>query len=56
MVAAGVPRYAVNMPLAGTDGDVEAMAMYAGQGVGTIDTVEPAAAIVERFAAALRSG
>ena len=30
--------------------------MYAGQGVGTIDTVEPAAAIVERFAAALRSG
>ena len=55
-VAAGVPRYAINMPLAGTDGDVEAMAMYAGQGVGTIDTVEPAAAIVERFAAALRSG
>ena len=53
-VAAGVPRYAVNMPLSGTDGDVEAMAMYAGQGVGTIDTVEPAAAIVERFAAALR--
>ena len=44
------------MPLSGTDGDVEAMAMYAGQGVGTIDTVEPAAAIVERFAAALRSG
>ena len=53
-VAAGVPRYAVNMPLSGTTGDVEAMAMYAGQGVGTIDTVEPAAAIVERFAAALR--
>jgi hypothetical protein len=30
------------------------MAMYAGQGVGAIDAVEPAAAIVERFAAALR--
>ena len=43
------------MPLSGTDGDVEAMAMYAGQGVGTIDTVEPAAAIVEQFAAAIRS-
>ena len=28
--------------------------MYAGQGVGTIDTIEPAAAIVERFAAALQ--
>ena len=54
-VAHGIPRYAVNMPLAGTDGDVEAMAMYAGQGVGTIDAVEPAAAIVERFAAALRA-
>ena len=43
------------MPLAGIEGDVEAMAMYAGQGVGSIDAVEPAAAIVERFAAALRS-
>jgi nitronate monooxygenase len=51
--AEGVPRYAVNLPLSSTGGDVEAMAMYAGQGVGTIDSVEPAAAIVERFAAAL---
>ena len=53
-VAEGVPRYAVNLPLSGTDGDVEAMAMYAGQGVGAIDAIEPAGAIVERFAAALR--
>src|SRR4051794_31723349 len=53
-VAEGVLRYAVNLPLSGTDGDVEAMAMYAGQGVGTIDAVEAAGAIVERFAAALR--
>ena len=37
-----------------TKGDVEAMAMYAGQGVGAIDTVELAAAIIERFAATLR--
>jgi NAD(P)H-dependent flavin oxidoreductase YrpB (nitropropane dioxygenase family) len=53
-VAPGIPRYAINMPLAGIEGDVEAMAMYAGQGVGTVDAVEPAAAIVERYAAALR--
>ena len=55
-VAPGIPRYALNMPLAGVEGDVEAMALYAGQGVGAIDAVEPAAAIVERFAAGLRSG
>jgi nitronate monooxygenase len=54
LVAAGLPRYAVPMPLAGMEGDLEAMAMYAGQGVGSIDAIEPAAAIVERFAAALR--
>src|SRR3954470_4904644 len=54
-VAPGVPRYAINLPLAGVDGDVEAMAMCAGQGVGAIEAVEPAAAIVERYAGALRS-
>ena len=53
-VAEGIPRYAINLPLSGTDGDIEAMALYAGQSVGAIDAVEPAAAIVERFAAALR--
>jgi hypothetical protein len=42
------------MPLSGIDGNVEAMVMYAGQGVGSIDAVEPAAAIVERFAAGLQ--
>ncbi|HEX5900125.1 MAG TPA: nitronate monooxygenase [Solirubrobacteraceae bacterium] len=55
-VAPGIARYALNMPLAGVEGDVEAMAMYAGQGVGAIEAVEPAAAIVERFAAGLRPG
>ena len=54
-VASGIPRYAANLPLAGMEGDVEAMAMYAGQSVGAIAEVEPAAAIVERFAVALRS-
>ena len=53
-VASGVPRYASNPPLAGTDGDIESMAMYAGQSVWAITEVEPAAGIVERFAAALR--
>jgi nitronate monooxygenase len=53
-VAHGIPRYAINLPLAGIEGDVEAMAMYAGQGVSMIDAVEPAAAIVERFAFALQ--
>lgn len=55
-VVGGIPRYAANLPLASMDGDVEAMAMYAGQSVGAITEVEPAAAIVERFAAALRNG
>jgi hypothetical protein len=48
-------RYASNLPSAGVEGEVEAMAMYSGQGVGSISAVEPAATIVERFAAALRS-
>ena len=55
-VVSGIPRYAANMPLAGMEGDIEAMAMYAGQSVGAITAVEPAAAIVERFAAALSNG
>jgi nitronate monooxygenase len=56
-VAGGVPRYACNAPGAAiTDGDPEAMALYAGQGVGAITGVEPAAAIMERFAAALGAG
>jgi hypothetical protein len=42
------------MPLSASEGGIEAMAMYAGRGVGTIDTVEPAAAIIECFAATLR--
>ena len=54
-VASGVPRYASDPPLVGTEGDIEAMAMYAGQSVGAIAKVEPAAAIVERFAAELRN-
>ena len=50
-VAPGIARYAVNMPLSGIEGNVEAMAMYAGQGVGTIDEILPAAEVVARLAA-----
>jgi nitronate monooxygenase len=52
-VASGTLRYASDPPLAGVEGQIEAMAMYAGQSVGAIAAVEPAAAIIERFAAAL---
>ena len=31
-----LPRYHMAMPQAGTDGDVEEMALYAGQGVGLV--------------------
>lgn len=54
-VAGGVLRYASDLPSASTDGEVEAMALYAGQSVGSVSVVEPAAAILERFGAALRS-
>ena len=53
-VAGGMLRYASNPPLTGTEGEIEAMAMFAGQSVGAIAEVEPAAAIVERFATVLR--
>ncbi len=55
-VSSGVLRYASNLPSTSTEGDVEAMAMHAGQSVGSISAVEPAAAaaILERFGAALR--
>lgn len=48
-----VPRYAVVPPVIGMEGDVEAMAMYAGQGVGAIGSIESAATIVDRFAATI---
>lgn len=43
-----VPRYSVSAPLDGMTGEVEAMALYAGQGVHGITEVLPAATIVER--------
>jgi NAD(P)H-dependent flavin oxidoreductase YrpB (nitropropane dioxygenase family) len=46
-------RYAIHPPIVGVEGDVEAMAMYAGEGVEKIDSTEPAGLIVARFASSL---
>ncbi|HKV68600.1 MAG TPA: nitronate monooxygenase, partial [Gaiellales bacterium] len=44
-----IARYAADEPHRSTTGDVEAMCLYAGRGVGQIITVEPAAEIVARM-------
>jgi NAD(P)H-dependent flavin oxidoreductase YrpB (nitropropane dioxygenase family) len=49
-----VPRYHVLPPLAGTEGDLEALCLYAGQGVGPIRGVKPAADIVRDTVAEAR--
>jgi NAD(P)H-dependent flavin oxidoreductase YrpB (nitropropane dioxygenase family) len=41
-----IPRFAVMDPLRETTGAIEAMALYAGEGVGSVVRVEPAAEIV----------
>ena len=47
----GVPiaRYAADEPRRSTTGEIEAMCLYAGRGVGGITSVEPAAEIVARM-------
>lgn len=45
-----IPRYSEDLPVDGTTGDVEAMAQYAGQSVGAVDDVRPAAEVVEDIA------
>jgi NAD(P)H-dependent flavin oxidoreductase YrpB (nitropropane dioxygenase family) len=47
----GVPiaRYAADEPRRSTTGEIEAMCLYAGLGVGRITSVEPAAEIVARM-------
>lgn len=42
-----VLRYSDMPPLADMEGDLEALALYAGQGVGLVDAVKPAAEIVQ---------
>jgi nitronate monooxygenase len=48
--ATPILRYGFALPVAGTTGEVEAMAMYAGQGVALIHASEPAAHIVGTLA------
>ncbi|MGY1810011.1 NAD(P)H-dependent flavin oxidoreductase [Blastococcus sp. SYSU D00669] len=49
-----VPRHAGLPPFAGVDGDVAAMALYAGSGVGAISDILPAADVIAEFVAAVR--
>jgi nitronate monooxygenase len=49
-----VERYSADEPRRATTGDVEAMCLYAGQGVGLVTAIEPAADVVSRIAAELR--
>jgi nitronate monooxygenase len=42
-----VPRYAISEPTIGMTGDLEALALYAGQSAGLVDGIKPAGAIVQ---------
>jgi hypothetical protein len=44
-------RYGANAPVSGTTGNVEALALYAGQSAGIVQDVRPAAAIVDELVA-----
>jgi nitronate monooxygenase len=46
-----VPRYASSTPSEGMSGDIEAMSMWAGQGVGLVTRTQPAADIVAELVA-----
>jgi NAD(P)H-dependent flavin oxidoreductase YrpB (nitropropane dioxygenase family) len=48
-----IRRYAADEPRRDTAGDLEAMCLYAGQGVGLVTEVEPAAEVIGRIAAEL---
>jgi nitronate monooxygenase len=45
-----VPRYSSSSPTAGATGEIEAMALYAGQGVGLVNRRQPAGEIVREVA------
>ena len=55
-----VIRYAQAFPLEGMRGDMEAMALWAGESAGLVDQIQPAGEIVKELAeeavAVLRSG
>ncbi len=44
-----IQRYSVGPPTVGATGDIAAMALYAGQGVGLVKRIEPASAILARI-------
>jgi NAD(P)H-dependent flavin oxidoreductase YrpB (nitropropane dioxygenase family) len=46
-----IPRFGIPPPTATTEGDVDAMALYAGESVASINAVEPAGELVRRIAA-----
>ena len=46
-----VPRYSSRHPIESMHGEIEAMALYAGQGVGLVKEVKPAAVIVQELMA-----
>jgi NAD(P)H-dependent flavin oxidoreductase YrpB (nitropropane dioxygenase family) len=50
-----VPRYESDVPRPDAEGDVEAMALYAGQGVGLVGRVQPAGEIVREIAEEARA-
>jgi nitronate monooxygenase len=49
----GVPRYASALPLAEMEGEIEGLSLWAGQSVGLVSRVRPAAEIVAELAAGL---
>jgi NAD(P)H-dependent flavin oxidoreductase YrpB (nitropropane dioxygenase family) len=51
----GIPRYHFGSPTRAVSGHVEAMALYAGEGVGLVRATESAAKIVEQLAAGMTS-
>lgn len=46
----GIARYSDVIPVAGATGDLEALALYAGQSVGLVSDIQPAGQIVEEMA------
>ena len=44
-----IPRYSSAMPVAGITGDIEALSMWAGQGIGLLNRLQPAAEIVREL-------
>jgi NAD(P)H-dependent flavin oxidoreductase YrpB (nitropropane dioxygenase family) len=47
--AAPIVRYSSAMPVAAITGEIEALSMWAGQGIGLLDRVQPAAEIVREL-------